>query len=76
MTEPLTRKRRRKVHRQRMRVEKHAYGVFVASCVKFCRCHRDICDSVMAGGICDDVQETDYDDAEVMAGDYMQEEYL
>lgn len=57
-----TRKRARKIHRQRMRNEAYAYGVFVGSMAKHCRCWRDICDSVLAGGPCEDIQPLDDDE--------------
>ncbi len=37
--------------------------LYVSQCAKQCRCYRDICDGVLSGGLCDDIQPTwDEDD--------------
>ena len=59
---PLTRKRARKVHRQKMRSEEYAYRVFIESAAKYCRCHDAICESVLSGGFCEYNQIDDDDE--------------
>ena len=54
----LSRKRRRKQARQFARTEAGSYLQFVADCGKRCRCYHYICDGVLAGGLCDDIQPT------------------
>lgn len=87
---PLTRKRRRKVHRQRMRNDAYAYYAYAQSMAKHCRCDLEVCASVLtggifdsapAGGICDDVQpdvhnhDGSYDYAFEMGGGFWAEEH-
>ena len=42
------------------------YQRLVAELVKHCRCTRGPCDGVLAGGMCDDIQDDEPEDIEDM----------
>ena len=44
--------------------ESDDYQRYVAECSKHCACDKDICDSVLSGGICEGRTQEDHDDDE------------
>lgn len=57
------------------RIEEEEYQKFIESCVPDCHCEYDCpCDGVLAGGLCDEKRELDYEEMDEYR-DHEDEEY-